>query len=175
MIIYIACGVIAIFLLTVLFGPPYVPSHAREVKAVFEKIDLSPTDVVVDIGSGDGKVLRWVSSRIKKGIGLEINPILVGWSKIMSLKYPNLEFHLTNALTAELPTNATIFYLFVTTRFGRQIAPKLQAFANQQQREIKVISYGFELPFAATENRHRAYHIYHLRPFTNVDKIDTIA
>lgn len=174
MIAYIICGVAAVFLLTVLFGPPYVPSRLNEVEAVFKKIGLSSTDVVVDIGSGDGKVLRFVSSKIAKGVGLEINPILAGWSKIVSIKYPNLEFWLDNAMTAKFPADATVFYLFATTRFARQIASRLQAFSNQQQREVKVVSYGFELPFAVTGKKFRAYHIYYLKPFTTVGKVDTI-
>ena len=62
--------------ISVFFGAPYVPSIRRDVRRLFDtEISLQPHDVVLDIGSGDGLVLREVSRRGAKAIGYEIHPL----------------------------------------------------------------------------------------------------
>ena len=59
MVWYIIAGLIVFAGFTAFTGAPYVPSKPREVKRAFTKLyKLSAKDVVVDIGSGDGLVLR---------------------------------------------------------------------------------------------------------------------
>ena len=69
--------ILAVFLLTVFFGAPYVPTHKKELIKLFEKLKLSKNDILADIGSGDGVVLKTASNFGAKSIGFEINPFLV--------------------------------------------------------------------------------------------------
>lgn len=65
----------------------------KELIKPFEKLKLSKNDILADIGSGDGVVLKTVSNFSAKSIGFEINPFLVLISKIRlrnSKKYTNL-------------------------------------------------------------------------------------
>jgi hypothetical protein cdivTM_09943 len=85
--------IIAVFLLTVFFGAPYVPTHKKELIKLFEKLKLSKNDILADIGSGDGVVLKTASNFSAKSIGFEINPFLVLISKNKTKKlqkYTNL-------------------------------------------------------------------------------------
>jgi hypothetical protein cdivTM_09943 len=74
--------ILAVFLLTVFFGAPYVPTHKKELIKLFEKLKLSKNDILADIGSGDGVVLKTASNFSAKSIGFEINPFLVLISRI---------------------------------------------------------------------------------------------
>ena len=59
-------------------GAPYVPSHRRDVARAFRELySLDANDVLVDIGSGDGVVLRQASQRGARAVGYEIHPLLV--------------------------------------------------------------------------------------------------
>ena len=58
-------------------GAPYLPSHRRDVARAFDELyPLSSSDVLLDIGSGDGVVLRQASKRGARAIGYEIHPLL---------------------------------------------------------------------------------------------------
>ena len=88
--------IIAVFLLTVLFGAPYVPTHKKELIKLFKAINLSKKDTLVDIGSGDGIVLKIASSFNARAIGFEINPFLVLFSKVRLRKCKNVQIYLKN-------------------------------------------------------------------------------
>ncbi len=74
-----------------LFGSvPYVPSSMKTVRKMVEAANVVPGDIVLDIGSGDGRI---VIEFAKKGIvshGYEINPLLVFISR-MVIKFKGLE------------------------------------------------------------------------------------
>ena len=74
--------IIAAFLLTIFFGAPYAPTYKSDLFKLFETINLSKEDVLVNIGSGNGVVLKVVNNFNAKAIGFEINPFLVIISKI---------------------------------------------------------------------------------------------
>ena len=60
MTIAILAVVVLILGFTAFFGAPYVPSRRKELKMLFdETYKLNPNDTLVDLGSGDGVVLRW--------------------------------------------------------------------------------------------------------------------
>ena len=55
----LALIIILTFGVVVFHGSPYVPSHVSHVRqSLTELYNLSDKDVLVDIGSGDGLVLR---------------------------------------------------------------------------------------------------------------------
>jgi len=66
-----------------LFGVPYVPSSAKEVRATLEQLDLQGKKFV-DLGSGDGMVVLSAARSGADAHGVEINPVLVGFSKLKS-------------------------------------------------------------------------------------------
>lgn len=54
---------VAFFLLSsILFGAPYVPVHKVNQKAVFELLELQKGETFIDLGSGDGRMLRQAAS-----------------------------------------------------------------------------------------------------------------
>jgi hypothetical protein len=58
-------------------GPVYVPSADEKIDAMIQLLALKPKDRVVDLGSGDGRIIIALA---KKGVyadGFELNPILV--------------------------------------------------------------------------------------------------
>src|SRR5690606_7426314 len=91
-------GVITLaFGFVVFFGAPYVPTRKKQVDEVFDKLyKLSPNDVLVDIGSGDGKLLRAASARGARAVGYELNPLLVLLTKFLSRGDHRVKVHCQN-------------------------------------------------------------------------------
>lgn len=55
-------------------GAPFVPSSAKRSKAIMKLGDFKASDVVYDLGCGDGRVIREVANRgVKKAIGYEFS------------------------------------------------------------------------------------------------------
>ncbi len=67
---------------TLVRGAPYVSTSADLVKVMMRLVALRPTDTVIDLGSGDGRlVLAAAKAGAKQAIGYEIDPVKVARSR----------------------------------------------------------------------------------------------
>lgn len=55
---------------------PFVPTGRRSIKKMLDLADVNKEDYVVDIGSGDGRMVEAAARRAAFAVGIEINPIL---------------------------------------------------------------------------------------------------
>lgn len=159
-------GTIVIFIgISAFFGAPYVPSHRKDVKRLFDELaPVSEGDVVLDIGSGDGLVLREVSRRGAKAVGYEIHPLFVGISKLASLGDSRVQVRWANAWTAPFPKSVTLIYAFAVGRDGQKLAEKVQSEADLLRRPLTLVSYGNALPGIEPVRSFEAYHLYVFEP-----------
>lgn len=150
---------------TVFFGAPYVPSKKGDVRQAFSELyPLSADDVLVDIGSGDGVVLRLAAERGARAIGYEINPILVLASRWLSRSYPEVTVHQENFWRAKLPSDTTVIYTFGDSRDIAKMTKKVQSTATEINRSIAFISYAFEAPGFTAEKQTGAHYLYRVEP-----------
>lgn len=70
-----------IFVLGYLKGSPFVRSRKKDIQTMIELADLKPGDKVIDLGSGDGSILIEAAKKGASGVGVEINPFLVRYSR----------------------------------------------------------------------------------------------
>lgn len=63
-------------------GAIYLPTHWQKVAAMVTLAQVKPGMKVVDLGSGDGRLVIALTQAGAEAHGYEINPILVLWSKI---------------------------------------------------------------------------------------------
>lgn len=156
--------IIAVFLLTVLFGAPHVPTHKKELIKLFKTINLSKKDVLVDIGSGDGVVLKVASNFNARAIGFEINPFLVFFSKIRLRKCKNIQIYLKNFWTVFPIENITVFYTFGYQERISKMLKLSQIQANAQKSPLLFVSYGFEIKNLKPFKISGAHFVYKIEP-----------
>ena len=156
--------IIAVFLLTVLFGAPYVPTHKKELIKLFKAINLSEKDTLVDIGSGDGIVLKMASSFNARAIGFEINPFLVLFSKVRLRKCKNVQIYLKNFWTVFPIENITVFYTFGHQERIYKMLNLSPLQANTQKSPLLFISYGFEIKNLKPFKISGAHFVYKISP-----------
>ncbi len=143
--------IVVVFMATVFFGAPFVPTHQKQLKKLIKELDLSQDDVLVDLGSGDGRVLKLFSAKIKRAIGYEINPFLVLISKIRCLKQKNVDVKMADFRFSKLPPDTTIIYIFYADTFKKTILKMIEEY----QKPLTVISYGFKFDeLGAGEAKH---------------------
>ncbi|MEF2176173.1 MAG: methionine biosynthesis protein MetW [Candidatus Absconditabacteria bacterium] len=98
-------------------GVPYVGTMKGEINILKNHLKMKPGTKLIDLGCGDGKVLRLLvgSQGLNKGIGYDLNHIAVLWGKIINKykKINNIEIKYNNFLKANLKEFDYIYiYLF---------------------------------------------------------------
>lgn len=149
----------------VFWGAPYVPSHRREAEKAFEVLHpLSKKDLVVDLGSGDGVIVRLAAAKGAQAVGYELNPLLVIVSRLFSRRFANIEIHTTNFWQRHLPASTTVVYVFSVTRDMAKLETKLQTEADYLGRSFHLVLYAMSLPTKKPTKVHRAHTLYAFAP-----------
>ncbi len=137
----IAC----IYLLTFFFGPPFLPTPMPIVKDLIQIANISKKDVVIDLGSGDGRVLIAAARLGATTRGWEINPLLVLWTRLAAYCYrvdKRVTVLLQNYHKADL-TDATVVFLYNLSPHMPKLEQKL---LQDLPKGTKIISYKFTFP-----------------------------
>lgn len=80
-------GVLALLVGIYLLGRPiirgaiYFPTSSRSIAEMLKLADPKPGEKIVDLGSGDGRILIALAERGVEAVGYEINPILIRQSR----------------------------------------------------------------------------------------------
>jgi hypothetical protein len=164
-IFWILAIVVLAFGWVVFRGAPYVPSQNRYIKrALTQLYPLGSKDVLVDVGSGDGVVLRRAAQLGAQTIGYELNPILVLISRFLSRTYNSVSVVLADFWTTSLPDETTVVYAFLVTRDVKKMIAKMQSEATRLNRPLYFISYGNVLPGMTPKKTLDAYGLYRFYP-----------
>ncbi|HTM67845.1 MAG TPA: hypothetical protein VL426_00960 [Candidatus Binatia bacterium] len=67
-------------------GPPYVPTKASAAAAMLSLLGASQGETVIDLGSGDGRLLIAAAKTGCRAVGYELNLPLVLWSRLTALR-----------------------------------------------------------------------------------------
>lgn len=151
---------ISIFLLgQFLFGAPYVPSRSAQVQALVELSGVHSGQKMVDLGSGDGRIVEAFARAGAEAHGYEINPMLV-WTSRQRLRAAgvsgNTFIHWKSFWPIDL-SSMDIVVFFGTRHILDQLSEKLR-------RELKpgsrVVSNGYKLPGWTVERSINRAHLF---------------
>lgn len=164
--VLVGLSIVALFAGVALVGAPYVPSHRRQAhRALTELYRLGPDDVLVDLGSGDGVVVRLATQLgAARALGIEINPVLVGLSKLLSLRQRRAHYRLGDMWRVRLPGDTTVVYVFTVSRDSRRLVHRLATEAARLGRPLWVISYGIDLAGQTPVRAVGAHTLYQIAP-----------
>lgn len=81
-----AVGFVA-FTFVIIYGAPFLPTLKPKVAIAIDLIDLKPGQTLLELGSGDGRVLKAAAQKGWHGVGFELNPFLVLYSKVLTFRY----------------------------------------------------------------------------------------
>ena len=152
------------FGLIVVRGAPYVPTHSKQLDVAFDELyHLSKKDTVVDLGCGDGVVLRAATKRGAGAIGYELNPLLALLTRFRLRGVQNTTVLIKDFLSLnELSPNVTVVYAFTTGHNIEEIGRKMEQWASTKQ--LYFISYGFMLKGVTPTDSRGAMHLYSFGP-----------
>jgi len=137
----IAC--ILLFGFTVLFGAPFLPTLSNRTNDALDMLDLKPGELLLELGSGDGRLLKEAAKRGIKSIGYELNPLLVWYSRIRLWRYRKLaKVRMANYWQVDLP-KAQGIYVFLLQPYMQKLDKKL---SQSNIAPVKLVSFAFVIP-----------------------------
>lgn len=72
----------SIILYALIFGAPFAPLSQNRIDTMFALLKLKKGQKMVDLGSGDGRILITFAKAGIEAHGYEINPVLVAYSRL---------------------------------------------------------------------------------------------
>jgi len=131
-----------------LMGAPYVPTKKKLAVEILKEIKFKKNGLFVELGSGDGRIVRTAVTNFNvRGIGVDINALLVIWSNLLNnldsrlRGNDKLTFKRENILYTDL-TKADYIYLFL---FPALIEKLIPSFKKQLKKGTIIISHGFPI------------------------------
>lgn len=123
-------------------GAPYAPTRLAAVRKAFDLIKLGGKDTLVDLGAGDGGILRLAAQRQAKAHGYELSPILWLVAKVRTWGYSGIRLTYKNFYKADL-SEATVIFIFLMPQVMERVRAFLQAQTMPQGRYM--LAYAFPL------------------------------
>jgi hypothetical protein len=162
--IIIGC-ILLLFGAVVFRGAPYVPTLRRSVHTGLDMLDLGKNDLIIDLGSGDGVVLKAAAQRGWRALGYEINPLLciVAWLRCLPYKR-QVKVRLRDFWLTELPQDAKAIFVFLAGPHMSHLARKLDAIMQNRHDSLQVVSYGFAIPGYLPKKMAGGMYLYELKP-----------
>lgn len=129
-----------------LMGSPYVPTKQKEVECILKEAGLKKGQLLIELGSGDGRVVRTAASNYGvRCVGIEIHPLLLIWSKLFvklqKLESESVVFRRENFFKTDVST-ADIIFLFLMPHTLKKLKGK---FAKECKKKPLIISHGFKI------------------------------
>jgi SAM-dependent methyltransferase len=142
-------------------GALYVSTSRVRISAFIEAVPMRAGQLMVDLGCGDGRVLRKAKKRYGvRAIGYEINPLAYLKARLLSIGQNDIEIKCKNFWTADLSKSDVIFcYLYPDVM--KKLADKL---ATGLKPGAVVVSGNFPLPGCVPTQVLRPGHCIHNDP-----------
>ncbi len=107
---------------------PYVPTTSPAVEAMLKLAEVKKTDVVYDLGCGDGRIVITAAKNLgARGVGIDINPVRIGEAKENARKAgveKLVRFEENDLFQADIH-EATVVTLFLLPHINLKLRPKL--------------------------------------------------
>ena len=134
----------------------YAPTPQEVVDAMLRAARVTRTDVIYDLGSGDGRIPITAAKEFgARGVGIEIDPVLVERAQANARKAgvsDRVEFRLGNMYAADLRP-ATVVTLFLHPEPNLKLRPKLRA---ELRPGARVVSYMWDMGDWPPDEQRRA-------------------
>jgi tRNA G37 N-methylase Trm5 len=149
----------------------YIPTPEEVVEKMLEVAQVKGTDIVYDLGSGDGRIPIMAAQMFgARGVGIEINPVLVREAQ-ENARAAGVS-HLVRFIQADLfkadLREATVVTLFLLESLNERLRPKLLA---ELRPGSRIVSHEFGIgdwrPEKSVEIVRRMVHLWTVPPKQN--------
>lgn len=123
-------------------GAPFLPARRRDVVDAMALAHVTAKDVVVDLGSGDGRFLVASAAHGARVIGYELNPFLVWFTRHRLQSFgTRAEVYRRDLFTADLK-EVTVIFIFQMGHVMPRLAEKLKT----EAPTARIFTVAFDIP-----------------------------
>lgn len=134
---------VLLFGFVVAFGPPYLPTRRKHTEAALDLLELKAGQTMLELGSGDGRVMLAAAKRGWRVVGIELNPLLVFISRLYTWRYRrSVRIIWGSYFTVRWPKADAIF-TFMIPRHMAKLDRHITAWHTQP---VKLASFAFRIP-----------------------------
>jgi len=123
----------------------YVPSEMAVVTAMLEGVGVGPSDVVYDLGCGDGRIVVTAAARYgARGVGVDIDPERIAEAKANAVKAgvaDRVTFLVQDLFVTDV-SPATVVALYLGSEVNLRLRPKL---LSDLRPGTRVVSHRFDM------------------------------
>lgn len=165
-IVYLVLGILCVIVFIYSFytayamvkGAPFVPTDHEDVKKMIELSGLKKGEKMVDLGSGDGRIIIQAAKTGADCVGIEINPLLYFWSlfriKINHLK--NVTVCRNDLWKINLVDVDVLTLFFIHTKMDR-LHFKI---SKEMKPGSRIITYAFKFPDWKYQTKNDKIYLY---------------
>lgn len=166
-LIFVIIGILAFALYSMFIssirGSTYVPNKPEIIISALELAELKPHEVLIDLGSGDGRVLRTAvqAFHCAKAVGYEIAPFPRLVSFLKTFRLPRvlarrISVRNTSVEEARLE-NADVIYLYLLPELINRISHDLREW-KELNKNKRIVSVVFPIPGMKAKKIREVYH-----------------
>lgn len=140
-------------------GAPFVPSTTKTSESMITLSKCKAGENLIDLGSGDGRLVRLAAKKGAHALGVEINPYLVWYSRIVSsfIRYPGtVRFHQGNFWNTDLK-KADVVCVYLLPWKMERLEQKLRA---ECKPDARIVSNSFVFPNLPCITKNEALHVF---------------
>ncbi|MFA6105244.1 MAG: 50S ribosomal protein L11 methyltransferase [Patescibacteria group bacterium] len=159
LIIVVVGFLFVVFLISSLIGVPCMPTHLKQAKKMIALANLKPGMRVIDLGSGNGRLLFLAAKTGANAVGYELNPFLVYYTKlaIFFARVSDLvSVRLQSIYTADLK-DADVVFAFLMPGPMEKLGPKL---FSELKPGAMIYSYTFPIPGHEPVQKEQGIRVY---------------
>lgn len=144
------------FLVSSVSGAPWVPARKVDVEKILDDVGLKKGEQYVELGCGDGRLVRAAAGRGAIAVGYELNPLLwfIAWISTLNQKNAHVKFG--NFWNVNV-SRADVVMAFLVPR----TMPRLGIKANKEMKKSsRLVSYIFPIPHKTYTQKYKSWYVY---------------
>lgn len=153
----LAIVVLIAFSFVILFGAPFLPTLNKQVRPALELLDLKPGQTLLELGSGDGRILKAAAEQGIYCVGYELNPFLVVVSMFRCLRQRKYVTVVWGNYWRKTWPPADGIFTFLLNPYMSKLDKALQ---NYSHKPVKLVSFAFEIPGKKPQKQRRGLFLY---------------
>lgn len=149
--------IIIVFGAVVIVGPPYVPTLTKQMETALKMLDLKPGQTLLELGSGDGRVMKAAAKQGLNVVGIELNPFLVIISRIRCWKYRKQVTVIWDDLWKAKWPQADGIFTFMLQRQMEKLDKRITVW---HERPVRLASFAFFIPDKVPRSKYNGIFLY---------------
>jgi len=145
--VFVLCGLLLASTFTATaqdLDVPYVPTPDKVVERMLDLADVQPSDYVIDLGSGDGRIVIAAAKRGANGHGIDLDPDRISEARQNATKAGvnnQVMFMQQNIFDTDF-SKASVITMYLLSSVNKKLRPEL---LDKLEPGTKIVSHSFDM------------------------------